>query len=122
MIINTDQIIALLKTVDGITDVFRSYPDIEPTAPFATVSVISNITTLTADDEETIADMTYQVDLYHEDPAEAEDMASAMSSLLSQYGIMRVGYFDGFEPLNGLRRVTISFRAVLDKRGNTYTY
>jgi len=120
MITNMDQLITLTKTVSGLTDVYRGYPEAQPEAPFAIISTVSNNDVLNIDAEEIVSTATYQVDIYAEDPATAEDYAASVDSVFKQYGIIRSGYFDGFEPSNGLRRVTISFRVTLDKRGNTY--
>lgn len=104
---------------------YYEYPQtkIPKTKPFAVISMVGNYPALTEHDlKDVIAQITYNIHIYARSQTSLLELVGKVSDACSSIGFTRVALSPLWEhPAHGPYQI-LTVQALLDKRGNTFTY
>ena len=116
----------IFEQINGIEAVqgrvYRKWPKTKAKLPSVLISRISAIPTQTdADGSEVAAQLTYSIDINATDADAADAIAEAIGDRLARYNLHRSGDTEFYDDTFRAHRRILTFYAVVDARGNTFT-
>lgn len=109
--------------LDGVHPrVYYAYPQQWTTLPVISYRLEGSQEYARADNREYLSEITYQIDIWGDGPADNADLAAAVHGALSALGLQRQYAADIFETPTGLHHRTMRYGALIGRDGRIYEY